>query len=545
MAFEAVRVAWPRERLIHADAKILVVDKPRGLPVHGGHPEVFDVVTRLRRFLRESGASDYLSVHSRLDQEVTGVLVFGRDPDDGAALSREFEAHRVVRRYRAIVRDPGLPRRFEMRDQLRPREAGRTEVVRSGGVAAATAVQVLARGNGRALVELLPQTGRRHQLRVQLSSRDAPIAGDALYGGDPANRLLLHAVGVQSETFGWNFESELPEDFNDFGATAALGSRSRLSRAIFDAAWLRQSLLATTETLRLVNAEADALPGVTVDAYGEHAVVELLTEEAVARREDVVASVIELGARSVYVKCRLRRDLRQEDVDHWAPRTPDVGPPAPSPYVVHEAGVPVEVELGDGWDTGLYLDQRDNRKRIRAACAGRSMLNLFGYTGMFSVAAALGGAASTTTVDLSGRALDRARRNFALSNLLTGEQHRFVRADAVEWLSRKRRAGVRFDVIVLDPPSFSTVGKGRVFKLSRAWEGMFEDAIHCLNASGRMLVVSHERDTSANALRHRILEVADRVGRKRVSVREVASAPDFPPSSKGPFPAFALWVELG
>jgi 23S rRNA (cytosine1962-C5)-methyltransferase len=545
MAFEAVRVAWPRERLIHVDTQILVVEKPRGLPVHGGHPEVSDVVTRLRRFLRESGQDDYISVHSRLDQEVSGVLVFGRDPDGGGALSREFEAHRVIRRYRAVVRDPGLPRRFEMRDQLRPRDSGRTEVVRSGGVAATTTAQVLSRKNGRALVELLPQTGRRHQLRVQLASRGAPIAGDALYGGDPANRLLLHAVEVRSAALGWHFESTLPEDFDDCGANSPFGSRERLYRALFDAAWLRESLFAATDTLRLVNAEADALPGLTVDAYGEHAVVELLSEEVLARREDIVARVMELGARSVYVKCRMRRDLRQEDVEQWAPRTPDSGVSAPSPYLVREAGVPVEVELGDGWDTGLYLDQRENRKRIRRVCSGKSMLNLFAYTGMFSVAAALGGASSTTTVDLSGRALERARRNFALSDILTGEQHRFVRADAVEWLARKRRAGVRFDVIVLDPPSFSTVGKGRVFKLSKAWEGMLEDALRCLNPSGRMLVVSHERDTSGKALRHRILAVAERARLSGVSVREIASAPDFPDPPKGPFPAFALWVELG
>ncbi|MGC4065475.1 MAG: class I SAM-dependent methyltransferase [Polyangiaceae bacterium] len=330
-----------------------------------------------------------------------------------------------------------------------------------------------------------------------------------------------------------------------FRRNVHFGSPKRLSRALFDAAWLRESLFATTETLRLVNAEADALPGVTVDAYGEHAVVELLTEETVARRADIVARVMELGAQSVYVKCRMRRDLRQEDVEHWAPRTPDSGSPAPSPYVVREAGVPVEVELGDGWDTGLYPDQRENRKRIRGVSSGRSMLNLFAYTGMFSVAAALGGATSTTTVDLSGRALERARRNFALSDIPTDERHRFVRADAVEWLSRKRRAGVHFDVIVLDPPSFSTVGKGRVFKLAKAWEGMLEDALLCLNPQGRMLVVSHERDASAKALRHRILSVAERSKVTRVSVREMASAPDFPDTSRGPFPAFALWVELG
>jgi 23S rRNA (cytosine1962-C5)-methyltransferase len=501
-------------------------------------------VTRLARFLRERGQSDYLAVHSRLDKEVSGLLVLGHEPKDNPAIAKEFEAHRVTRRYLAVVRDNGLPERFEMRDALRPHESGRTEVVKSGGVQAVTEGQVRERRRGRALVELLPKTGRRHQLRVQLASRGAPICGDVLYEGDAAPRLMLHAFQVNCTVLGWQFEAPVPEEFADFGQSMTLGSPTRLARAIRDAAFLRESLFDFTETLRLVNADGDGLPGLTVDVYGPHAVVELLNDEALARRAEIVETVAELGAASVYVKCRLRRDLRHEDVDALAPALPDVGHAATNPMIVHEQGLPVEVELGDGWDTGIYLDQRENRRRVLAAAGGRAMLNLFAYTGMFSVAAALGGASETTTVDLSGRALDRARRNFALSGIATDERHRFIRADAVDWLARAHRRGEQFGLIVLDPPSFSTLGKGRVFRLEDAWDGLLDRTLALLQPGGQMLLVSHERSSGASALRRRVQRAAQRQGLVSPAVRDIAPAVDFPAPSAGPWPSFALWIEL-
>lgn len=512
--------------------------------MHGGSPEIADTVTRVARLLRERGESDYLAVHSRLDKEVSGVLVLGRSQLDNPRIAQEFESHRVQRRYLAVVRDSGLPEAFVMRDELRPRESGRTEVVKSGGVSALTEVHVRARRAGRALVELTPRTGRRHQLRVQLATRGAAIYGDYLYEGEPARRLLLHAFQVRSEALEWTFESKIPDDFEGLGFDRGLGSRARLRQALSDASWLRGSLFDITETLRLANADGDALPGIAVDAYGGHAVVELFSPESVARRQEVVAILADLGATSVYVKCRLRKDLRQADVDTLAPALPDWGVPAGDSLVVHEQGVPVEIALGDGWDTGLYPDQRENRQKVQKAAQGHAVLNLFGYTGMFTVAAALGGATSTVTVDLSGRALDRARKNLELSGVVPSEQHRLLRADAVVWLNRARRRGEKYGLIVLDPPSFSTVGKGRVFRLAGAWDELLENALTLLAPGGQMLLVSHERSSGPAALRKRVLGAANHLGLATPAVRDVASAVDFPNLSEPPWPSFALWVAL-
>lgn len=120
---------------------------------------------------------------------------------------------------------------------------------------------------------------------------------------------------------------------------------------------------------------------------------------------------------------------------------------------VREAGLTFLVNLTDYLDTGLFLDHRLTRQMVREVATGRRFLNLFAYTGSFTVYAAAGGAASTTTVDLSNTYLDWARRNL-VENALEGPQHRFVRADAVRFV-REHPPGEHYDLVVVDPPTFS------------------------------------------------------------------------------------------
>lgn len=126
------------------------------------------------------------------------------------------------------------------------------------------------------------------------------------------------------------------------------------------------------------------------------------------------------------------------------------------PFIVEveEYGLSFEVDLNGYLDTGLFLDHRDTRILVGTMADGARFLNLFAYTGSASVHAAAGGARSTLTVDLSQTYLDWARRNMAL-NGFDGPEDRFERADAVSWVSQARRAGMRFDLVFVDPPTFS------------------------------------------------------------------------------------------
>lgn len=207
----------------------------------------------------------------------------------------------------------------------------------------------------------------------------------------------------------------------------------------------------------------------------------LRSGEAERLRETVVAdvqSVLEVPAERVFVKTHVPKKWGQEQYESQGRSTP--------PFTVEENGLRFQVELGAHLDTGLFLDHRNTRARVRTEAEGRRFLNLFAYTGSFTVYAAAGGAASTTTVDLSKTYLDWAAKNLELNGFREGQQHQLVRADAKEWLSEaaSQQRGA-FDLIVLDPPSFSTskAMKGN-FDVQRDHPRLVGDAIALLSPRG-------------------------------------------------------------
>lgn len=150
---------------------------------------------------------------------------------------------------------------------------------------------------------------------------------------------------------------------------------------------------------------------------------------------------------------------------------------------VKEHGLTFECNLSDYLDTGLFLDHRVTRARVRKEAQGKRFLNLFAYTGAFTVHALAGGAAETTTVDLSNTYCDWAERNLALNGFSTGPKHRVVRADVLQWLEETAKGP--YDLIVLDPPSFSSSKKmGRRFEVQRDHRWLVQQARSLLSKDG-------------------------------------------------------------
>ncbi|MFU8803928.1 MAG: class I SAM-dependent methyltransferase [Bradymonadaceae bacterium] len=161
---------------------------------------------------------------------------------------------------------------------------------------------------------------------------------------------------------------------------------------------------------------------------------------------EILVEVLEVDPEDVFVKTRQRQKGTWQYGKFAQEKTE---------FLVHEGGLEFIVNLSDYLDTGLFLDHRVTREMVREEVKGKHFLNLFAYTGAFSVYAADGGAASTTTIDMSNTYLNRARRNMAQNGFTNHHQHRFVRADLLVWLEESERRKDKYDLVVLDPPTYS------------------------------------------------------------------------------------------
>jgi 23S rRNA (cytosine1962-C5)-methyltransferase len=191
------------------------------------------------------------------------------------------------------------------------------------------------------------------------------------------------------------------------------------------------------------------------------------------------------------------------------------------------------VHLGDGLRTGLFLDQRDNRRRVREAARDQRVLNLFAYTGGFSVAALAGGAAEAICVDASATALAWGKRNVA--RIDAGARHRVLHDDAFAVLARLARRGERFGLIVLDPPSYATT-RGRRFRVLRDYAELCRASAQVLAPGGKLLACVNHHEAGQGWLRKEVTRAIHAAGRELAQLRDLPAQLDFP-SSVGAEPA--------
>jgi 23S rRNA (cytosine1962-C5)-methyltransferase len=423
---------------------------------------------------------------------------------------------------------------------------------RTGGKVAVMHVSVVGRREGRALLELELETGRTHQARVQLAHVGSPVAGDMLYGGPRAPRLLLHAssLALRHPSSGRliRFEATTPPEFERWLRRGDLGEaiydeEAALACALDRALERRWGLAragppeSATDAFRLLNEDGDATPLLAVDVYANWLVAQLHGQGgpwADRRRRDLVLDKLSaIGFDGVFLKVRPKQanvlvDTRREDV---APRLPVRGSAPPEEFAVTEEGVPLLVRLGDGLSTGLFLDQRSNRKRVRDLASGKRVANLFAFTCGFTIAAALGGAASTVSVDVSAAGLERGRAGLARAGLpLDDSRHTFIAMDVFAWLARAARRGETFDLIVLDPPSYSTTKRSR-FSAATDYVQLAAGAMAILARPGRLLACTNHRGISTAKFRRILFDAAREVGQSEVKVRDLPPQPDFPVAS--------------
>ncbi|HEY5513059.1 MAG TPA: class I SAM-dependent rRNA methyltransferase [Geomonas sp.] len=305
---------------------------------------------------------------------------------------------------------------------------------------------------------------------------------------------------------------ELTDASGRFLATALLDPKDRIiarvlsrQRMRLDLGWLKKRLeqaialrrdhadLGDTNAYRLVNGEGDGLPGLTVDCYGDYLMVQVYCA-GWRRYLKLVTQALEelLSPAGIYEKTRPQktRELESEGDNKKYGRLL-AGLPAPEPLLVLENGLSFQVSLERGLNTGLFLDQRSNRRDLLRRVKGKRFLNLFSYTGAFSVAAAAAGASLVTSVDASPSYMEIARANFS-ANRLNPKRHEFVVGDCLAVLDEMSRQGKSFDVIVMDPPSFSTTSKSR-FTTRGGTSDLVAAALKLLRSGGLLIASSNHQ----------------------------------------------------
>ncbi len=208
------------------------------------------------------------------------------------------------------------------------------------------------------------------------------------------------------------------------------------------------------------------------------------------------------------------------------------GVAAPEELTILEDGLPLRVRLGDGLSTGLFLDQRGNRARVRALAGGKSVANLFAYSCAFTVAAAFGGAVRSVSVDASVVALERGRENLAQAGVLGNGDHTFVAEDAFAWLARAAKRGDTFDLVILDPPSYSKT-KRRRFVADSDYAELAAEALRVVAPHGSLLACTNHRGIGRQRFRRSLFEAARAAGREAVQVKDLPELPDYPVAPGG------------
>ena len=288
----------------------------------------------------------------------------------------------------------------------------------------------------------------------------------------------------------------------------------------------RETILSgDTNAARLIHAEGDELSGLVVDRYADMLVVEIansgleqLTGLVTARLQQT------LKPRLVYFK----NDLPARKIERLPPDPRSIGEGEPITEIV-ENGLRFIVDAREGQKTGFFLDQRDNRALARSIAAGRSVINLFSYTGAFGVYAAAGGAASVENVDSSASAIDFARRNHELN----GTSATFTVTDAFHFVRERSSSHQLVDFLICDPPAFAR-NRGDIDRAARGYKDVNLFALRMIKPGGTLMTFSCSGHISLDLFQKVIFAAALDAGRRVSFVRRLTAGEDHPTSIYAP-----------
>ena len=575
--------------VIFEDAHLLVVHKPAGWNTHAPGPHAGEGIYDWLRQREPRWAT--LAILHRLDKETSGVLVFGKTPSANRSLTEQFTERRVRKKYLLLTDRPVPQREFTVKTALvrvgekyasRPPHAGaeiaETKFRSSQGNEAQMKSENRKSEIGNKLepphvgcytaVEAEPLTGKTHQIRVHAAESGFPILGDMLYGGTPAARVFLHAAEIsfihpatgKPVTFQApaNFDAipqfggvSVPARRKDDGSSGSPGVSPHLSDPRLA---LRAALINPQETdaFRVIHGASDGWPGWYVERLGKF----LLSQSEQPLRSEQLEELARLAktfsARGAYHKI-LSRQVRRTTTAEASPQLV-LGETAPERFEICENGIRFKLGFNEGYSTGLFLDQRDNRRRFLTGhiaanfdfglwTADCGLLNCFAYTCGFSVCAAKAGA-RTTSLDLSKKYLEWGRRNFTL-NGLDPAAHDFICGDAFDWLRRLAKKGRAFDAVALDPPTFSQSKEHGVFRAEKDYGKLVTTALPLVKPGGVLFASTNAADWPPEKFLADVEKAIQSARRNILQRHHVPQPPDFPISRVEPAYLKTVWLRIG
>ncbi|MGX7132333.1 class I SAM-dependent rRNA methyltransferase [Enterococcus songbeiensis] len=303
------------------------------------------------------------------------------------------------------------------------------------------------------------------------------------------NFLAKGYLGKQNKGIGWVLCREERAIDNDF--FVSLFRIAREKRIFFE----NQE---GTTAYRIFNGEGDGLGGVTIERYESFAVFSWYNETLYEKQAELMTAFQHVypDIQGIYEKIRFETATLPES--RFV-----TGSQAPEPLLVQENFVTFATYLNEGLMAGIFLDQKDVRGRfVGGLASGKKVLNMFSYTGAFSVAALMGGASHTTSVDLAKRSLAKTQEQFAVNGIDPQTQTIHV-MDVFSYFKYARKKDLQFDVIVLDPPSFAR-NKKKVFNVAKNYGELIEDSLPILTKGGLLIASTNAANLSEKKFKHMI-----------------------------------------
>lgn len=378
-----------------------------------------------------------------------------------------------------------------------------------------TATLILGAGREKPVLNRHPWVFSGAIARVKGHPQPGDVVEIAAHDGRPLALAYYNPRSqIQARILSWDVNRPLDEAFWQGLLERALAGRIALQ------------LEPATTAYRLVNAEADGLPGLIVDRYGDYLVIQCLTLGIDQRKEMLVALLAELARPAGIlersdVNVRAKEGLTETAGLRW-------GQSPPADLIVMENGHQIRVDLCEGHKTGLYLDQRNNRAIVGQArfVAGRDVLNVFAYTGGFALYAAANGAQAITHIDSSAALLQQAEQNVVL-NGHERPQDEYVAGDAFQILRQYRDSGRTFDVVILDPPKFAH-HQGDLQRASRGYKDLNWLALRLLRPGGLLATFSCSGLVSAELFQKIVFGAAVDAHRDVQVIQPLSQAADHP-----------------